>query len=201
MGLFDAFQSILGPDTKQNSNDPNSPNYAGGSRNIFATDPNYTNKVYGVYNSLNSYASNPNNIQTVIQPDRNGFMPYQYAGLQQMASQLGNKFSGAYAARGALSPESTGAIVGSALQNSLPNLFSLQNQNQLIPGMVNQGNIMTLSSPLAPLQSLGNIGGTSLGSGTNYNNINSSSSNYWSMLNNIGSFWGGGGGGKAAGIV
>jgi hypothetical protein len=121
--------------------------------------------------------------------------------MNQVMRMLGNQFSGGYSARGFNSPENTNAVMGSALTAALPNLFALQNQNQLLPSQINAGNIMTMTAPLAPLQQLGSVGSKSLGAGLDYQNTAAANSNYWSMLNNIGSFWGGGGGGKAAGVV
>jgi hypothetical protein len=49
---------------------------------------------------------------------------------------------------------------------------------------------MTMTAPLAPLQQLGVVGQRSLGQGLDYQNTAAANSNYWDMLNNIGSAWG-----------
>ncbi len=187
MGLFDFAKSFLGADG-ESSNDPNSPYFAGGSWNMFGLDPNYTNKLYNLSDKLETYANA--NVRPVISPDANGFMPYQYAGMNQLASNLFNRGSAGTSARGGNAPENQNAVVGSALTNALPNLFALQNQNQLIPNETNKANMAVMTSPIAPLQQLGAVGARTIGAGTAYNNINSANANWWDMWNNIGSAWG-----------
>ncbi len=196
MGIFDAARGWFGTDD-ESSSDPNSSKFAGGSWNIFGQDPNYTNRLFGMADTLTQYAAN--NQTPVIRPDQNGFMPYQIAGMNQLASQLFSKGSAAASARGMNAPENHNAVVGSTLQNALPNLFALQNQNQMIPGEINKQNVFLTTAPMAPLQQLGTVGQRSIGPGTGYNNINAANANWWDMWNNIGSFWGGGGGSAAAG--
>lgn len=196
MGLFDSVKGIFGADG-DSSSDPNSPNFSGGSWNIFGMDPNYTSRLYGMNDTLTNYANA--NLNPVTRPDANGFMPYQYAGMQTLANNLFNKGSASYSARGMNAPENQNAVVGSALTNALPSLFTLQNQNQLIPVQQNAANMTMLTAPIVPLQQLGTVGQRSLGAGTGYNNINAANANWWDMWNNIGSFWGGGGGLGAGG--
>jgi hypothetical protein len=197
MGIFDAARSWLGTDD-ESSSDPNSPNFAGGSWNIFGMDPKYTDKLYNLSDKLSAYGDA--NVRKVVSPDANGFMPYQYAGMGVLAKNLFAQGSAQHSARGMQAPENQNAIVGSALTQALPNLFNLQNQNQFIPGEVNKQNMALMTAPMVPLQQLGAVGQRSIGPGTGYNNINAANSNWWDMWNNIGSAWGsmgtsGGGGG------
>jgi hypothetical protein len=198
MGIFDGAMKLIGVDPDQSSNDPNSSTFAGGSWNQFATDPEYKSKVYGIYDDLSLYGKN--NLSPMVRPDpRTGLMPYQMAGMGVVAKNLFSQASAGSTVRGMNAPENQNAVVSSALMQALPNLFQVQNQNQLLPGEINKQNLFALSAPLEPLKTLGGLGNRSLGPGMEYNNINSGTSNWWNMWNNIGSFWGGGGGSAAAG--
>jgi hypothetical protein len=200
MGLMGGIFDAMGVGWDEGSADENSPYYAGGSFNIFGKDPEYTSRLYSMADKLTAYADA--NKSPVTFADKNGFMPYQYAGLNKFASMLGSKNSAAMSARGMNAPENYNAVVGSSLTQALPQLFSLQNQNQLLPGEVNKQNVFMTGAALAPLQQLGVVGQRTLGPGLGYNTVNTATQNWFDMWNKIGTFWGtkgmGGGGGSVA---
>ena len=77
-------------------------------------------------------------MKRIVRPDETGFMPYQRTGLNVFAQLLRGKQSADWSARGFNLPTSEDAVVGSALTQAAPNLFNLQNENQLIPGRAMQ---------------------------------------------------------------
>lgn len=183
-GAFDIFEGIKG-DTNKPSSDPNSEYYAGGSYN----------KAFDLVSKRANRLFNKLDASPIVGPDASGFMPYQREGMNEFAKNLFSSSSGRAASLGGVMPGNFNAVVGSALTRALPNLFAIQNANQMIPGEIaNQR--MNLFSPVV------SAGGTSLGAGTGYNNLNQASSHYWNMMDNIGSSWGsmGTAGGKGGGL-
>lgn len=174
-GLFDIFDVFKGSNDKA-SNDPNSPNYAGG----------YYNKSYDVVKPEVKKLFKQVNAKPLLFADESGFMPYQRAGMNEFARTLFGDTSANMSAMGMNSPQNYDAVVGSALTRALPQLFAIQNQNQFLPTQMANERI-SLFNPLI------SAGGNQLGPGIGYNNLNTANSNYWNMMNNIGSFWGGGG--------
>lgn len=180
-GAFD-FTNFLKGDNSESSFDPNSPNYAGGSFNK-AFDP-VKDRSLLLFNQVNK--------RPLQFADASGFMPYQREGMNEFAKNLFSASSGRAAAGGAMMPDNFNAVVGSALTRALPNLFAIQNDNQFIPTRIANERM----GILAPLIQAGHA---SLGPGVGYNNLNTANSNYWNMMNNIGSFWGAGGAKGAGG--
>ena len=91
------------------------------------------------------------NQSPIVRPNETGFMPYQMAGLNVFLRNLYGQSSGDWASRGFNLPYNEGAVAGSALTQALPNLFALQNQNQLLPGTIvgqNVGNVMGALNPM-----------------------------------------------------
>ena len=173
-GAFDVLNRLKGGSGGNSSSDPNSTNYSGGSGNIFADEiANYSRA----------------NRSPIIRADDSGFMPYQRQGLNVFAQLLRGKSSGDWSARGFNLPTSEDAVVGSALTQAAPNLFALQNQNQLLPGQIVEQNI----NPLL------NAGSFSRGPGLGFSDRQSANSQWWDMWNKIGSSWGGAGGAKGGG--
>lgn len=173
--MFNTFDFFKG-DNNENSNNPNSPYFAGGSYN--KSYDAVKSRALGLFNQANS--------QPLQFADASGFMPYQRAGMQEFARNLFSGSSAASAARGMVLPQNFDNVVGSALTRALPNLFAIQNENQFMPARVGTERLNLLNPMIQAGQS-------TLGPGIGYGNNTTANSNYWSMMNNIGSFWGGGG--------
>ena len=190
--LFQAFDAIKGSTNHAGSNDPNSPYFQGGSGNLFADE--IAKGARGIRKMQNKSAAL--NFDNIVMPGADGYMPYQREGLNVFGANLFSKASGDWASRGFVTPQSMNAVVGSALTQAAPNLFSIQNQNQMLPRQIAG---MITDTRIAPFQLMGQGGQFSRGAGTGYNNLNTASSNYWQMMKNIGSFWGGKGAAGAMG--
>ena len=192
--LFQAFDAIKGNTNHAGSNDPNNPYFQGGSGNLFAEEI-----AKGARNlSRMQGRSAALKFDNIVMPGADGYMPYQREGLNVFAKNLFGNASGDWASRGFVTPQSMNAVVGSALTQAAPNLFSIQNQNQMLPRQIAG---MITDTRMAPFQLMGQGGQFSRGAGTGYNNLNTASSNYWDMMNKIGSSWGSmgtAGGGKSA---
>lgn len=104
-----------------------------------------------------------------------GIAPWQQAGFDQAVKQAGSNFSALNAARGGNNPFTGNQIASSAAQYVAPQFATLN--SQLLNNLMQQRQIST---------------GKTRGPGLNYNDVNSSNQNWWSMWNNIGSSWGGG---------
>ena len=137
------------------------------------------------------------NFSPIIRPGENGFMPYQMAGLNVFAQQLMGQQSADWAARGFTNPQNLNAVIGSSLTQAAPNLFNLQNQNQLLPGQIVGSNIGNVNDALMPLINGGQFN-RSKGSGLGYNAVNSFTSNLskWAGPGGAGQGKGFAGGGK-----
>lgn len=194
-GMFDVTNFIKGGKDHAGSSDPNNPWFGGGSGNLFA------NQIYD--RSLSTWDDANREIRqgraSAPRPDAAGFMPYQRAGMDEWARNLFARGSSSASARGMNMPQNYGAIVGSALTRALPNLFAIQNENQLLPEQLVQQRVSTRMMPLKALEPMLHAGQFSRGAGIGYNNMNTANSNYWDMANKIGSFWGSAGAGKLAG--
>ena len=140
----------------------------GESGNKFADDL----RSQGITNA--NYARS--NFSPIIRPGENGLMPYQMAGLNVFAQQLMGQQSGDWAARGFTNPQNLNAVIGSSLTQAAPNLFTLQNQNQLLPGQMVGNNIGNVNDALMPLIHGGQYN-RATGAGLGYNAINSLTSN------------------------
>ncbi len=189
--LFDIFEGIKGDTNHAGSNDPNNPYFTGGSGNLF------TKELKQDYDRLRKMHNRSAALKfdNIVMPGADGYMPYQREGLNVFAKNLFGQSSGDWSARGFNTPQNMNAVVGSALTQAAPNLFAIQNQNQMIPRQLAG---MITDTRLAPSNLLFNAGQYSRGAGTGYNNLNQASSQYWDMMKNIGSFWGTAGGGKMA---
>jgi len=190
--MFQMFDAIKGNTNHAGSNDPNNPYFQGGSGNLFAGE--VAKHARGLRQQQEG--SSALNFQNILMPDASGYMPYQREGLNVFARNLAGQSSGDWSARGFNAPQNMNAVIGSALTQAAPNLFAIQNQNQLLPRQLAG---MITDTRMAPSNLLLNAGQFSRGPGTGYNNLNTASSNYWNMMNNIGSFWGGQGAAGAMG--
>src|SRR5689334_2142930 len=122
-GAFDIFNGLKG-DSNEASNDPNSVNFAGGSFNKSYDDVKA--RSLGLFKQVNR-------TRPLMFADSSGFMPYQRAGMEELARNLFSGSSARAAASGMVMPQNYGEVVGSALTRALPNLFAIQNDNQFMP--------------------------------------------------------------------
>ena len=136
----------------------------GESGNKFADDL----RGYSIPNA--NYARS--NFSDVVRAGANGFMPYQMNGLNVFLKNLYGQSSGDWGSRGFNTPYAQDAVAGSALTQALPNLFALQNQNQLLPGEIVGQNIGNVNNALAPMIQGGQFN-RSKGGGLGYNAVNS----------------------------
>ena len=121
------------------------------------------------------------NFSPIIRPGENGFMPYQMAGLNVFAQQLMGQQSGDWSARGFTNPQNLNAVIGSSLTQAAPNLFTLQNQNQLLPGQIVGNNIGNVNDALMPMIQGGQFT-RHKGAGLGFNAVNSFATSLGSTL-------------------
>lgn len=104
----------------------------------------------------------------VVPLNAQGFLPQQMEGVTTLFRDMLGKYSAMGGARGQLSPENTGAVFGSALQNTMPSLMSMIADNIMksifMPEQVRQGRLSTGAQTINPLLTLASTGGTGLGS-------------------------------------
>lgn len=101
-----------------------------------------------------------------------GFLPQQLEGVQTLFRDAIGRASGMGAARGRLTPEATGGIFGSALQNILPQLLSMIQENVLksifMPEQVRQNRFQVGTQAISPLVALASSGGTGQGAASKF---------------------------------
>lgn len=109
----------------------------------------------------------------VIPLNAQGFLPQQMEGVQTLFRDAISRASGMGGARGRLSPENTGAIFGSALQNISPLLLQMISENVLksifMPEQVRQNRLQLGAQSINPLLALASSGGTGRGAASSFN--------------------------------
>ncbi len=178
-GVDDLFGGLMSSKSHAGSNDPNNPWFQGGSGNLYAKD------IFKVGKHIRD--TMPTWYKEAPTPGADGFMWYQRAGLNTLASNLFSKISGDMSARGFNFGQNNDAVVGSALTQAAPALFQIQNENQMLPHQLVAARAENASIP-AQIWSSG--GAFSRGPGLGYNWGRGAQDNWWGMLNNIGSAWG-----------
>lgn len=118
-----------------------------------------------------------------------GFMPQQLEGVKTLFRDAISKYSAMGGARGRLSPENTGAVFGSALQNISPLLLQMISENVLksifMPEQIKQSRLSGFQNTVNPFLTLATSGASGLGTSAGFN-----------FSGNVGDEAGGGGGKK-----
>ena len=117
----------------------------------------------------------------VVRSGANGFMPYQMEGINVFLKNLYGQTSADFGSRGFNTPYAQDAVAGSSLTQALPNLFAIQNQNQLLPGQIVAQNVGNVNDALMPLINGGQFT-RHKGAGLGFNAVNSFATSLGSTL-------------------
>lgn len=187
MGLIFPFSPFTQFFTRKSSSDPRSSFYAGGSYN--EAYPLIQQRILPLFDRTKSVVD-LFQTQPILFPDASGFLPYQYAGLQEMGNQMFSSVSADLGRRGQIMAQNLPSVLGSSLTRLGPALFALQERNQLLPYQQAAARIQQAQGLANVLSPLTQAGMRSLGPGLDYLNMKQADAEWWNMLNKIGTFWG-----------